>query len=150
MEQHRRDVEAVWSQTVPQGKEGEELDIVLDQELEQDPPKAVWPKDAADLEVEQQVEHPVEKEDDEEGQGHMESEVVHSAAHKQVVLPFFRHVCGVGLPVVEVELLDRRLNGLLGIFHSSDFPLLLFDELDRLKDGQSSAVVLVAVVVVQP
>ena len=87
-------------QTVPEGQEGEELHVALDQQLEDDPPERVGPQQTADLIVEEAVEKSVEEEDKHQHERHMESEEVHGAGHKKVVLPFLLHVLFIRLWVV--------------------------------------------------
>ena len=140
----------VGSEAVPEGQEGEELHIALDQQFEDDPPEAVGPQQTANLEVEQAVEKPVEEEDQQQHYGHMESKEVHGAGQEQVVLPFLLHVLLVGLWVVEVHLLDGCLHRLLRFLQPGDFPLFLLHKPDGLKDRQYSAIVGLVVVVVQP
>ena len=77
-----RYIEAVGGQAISQGKEGEELDIPLNQQFEQYPPEAKRPEDAAYLEVEEQMKDSVEKEDNNHDEGHMEGEIVHGTPNE--------------------------------------------------------------------
>ena len=105
LQQLRRCIKAVGCQTISEGEEGEELNIPLEEQLENDPPKAVGSKEDAHFMVEEAIEDFVEKEDHYEDEGDVECEVVHCAGNEHVVLPLFLHVGRIGLRVVEGNLL---------------------------------------------
>ena len=150
LEQPRGQVEVIGSQAVSEGQEGEDFDVALHQQLEEDPPEAVGPEEDAGLEVEEAAEQAVEEEDHHQGHRQVEGEEVHRAGDEQVALPLLVQVSGVGLQVVQVRLLHRALQLFLDPVKLDDFPLPLLYELDGFEHHQRSAVVLVAVVVVEP
>ena len=138
------------SETVPKGQEGEELNVALDQQFEDDPSEGVGSQQTADFIAKEAAEEPIEEEDQQQHNRHMEGEEIHGASHEQVVFPFLLHVPSVRLRVVEADVLDARLHSLLGPIQPGDFPLLLLDKLDCLKNSQGRPIILLAVIVVQP
>ena len=109
-------VEAEGSEGVSEAEEAEELDIVLNEEFEENPPEGVGPQEDADPKVKEQVEAPIAEEHKGQDGGHKQHEVVHGAGYKQVGFSLLFEVGWVRVGMVLGELLDRCFEILLDLF----------------------------------
>ena len=72
-------------------EEGEVFEVVLKDQVHQDQAEGVWPKELADLVVEEAMEYPVEEELHCQDQGHRAEEEVEQIVQEEVGVSGFGH-----------------------------------------------------------
>ena len=129
-------------------QEGEELQIALNEDFDEDQPEGLGSEVLADLVVEQAVEDFVVEELEHKHEGHREHKEVEQVVEEQVVVPGLPHVLLVGVRVVARDVLDAGLHLVQVVAEPDNLPLLLLDERNGDEDLPDDPLVLLLVVLV--
>ena len=129
-------------------EEGEVLEIVLEEQLEEDQLERVWSEVLAHFIVEEEVEEAMEDELQPQDQRDREDEEVKDTVQKDVAVPGFLHELLVGVGVVEVQIPHFPFD-VFGIsLKTDDLPLLLLDQADGLEYHSDDTIVFLLMVLV--